>query len=100
LAAARITSGKLDNAQPSANLVLLDGTNIFTGSNNFIGVVIATNDNNILKGTLSGNVTGNLAGNATTATTANNFSGSLAGDVTGTQGATVVADVGGQTAAN
>ena len=35
-----------------------------------------------------------------TATTANNFSGSLAGDVTGTQSATVVSTVGGQTAAN
>jgi hypothetical protein len=37
---------------------------------------------------------------ATSATTANNFSGSLSGDVTGTQGATVVASVGGQSAAN
>ena len=37
---------------------------------------------------------------ATSATTANNFSGSLSGDVTGTQGATVVANVGGQPAAN
>ena len=41
-----------------------------------------------------------FTGNAATATTANSFSGSLAGDVTGTQGATVVAKVGGQTAAN
>ncbi len=40
------------------------------------------------------------AGSATTAGTANNFSGPLAGDVTGTQGATVVASVGGQAAAN
>jgi hypothetical protein len=37
---------------------------------------------------------------ATTSTTAANFSGSLSGDVTGTQGATAVASVGGQTAAN
>jgi len=37
---------------------------------------------------------------ATSATTANAFSGSLSGDVTGTQGATVVASVGGQSAAN
>ena len=42
----------------------------------------------------------NISGNAATATTANNFSGSLSGDVTGTQGATVVVTVGGQTAAN
>jgi hypothetical protein len=43
---------------------------------------------------------GTFNGNATTATTANNFSGSLSGDVTGTQSATVVSTVGGQTAAN
>src|SRR6185295_8470084 len=35
---------------------------------------------------------------ATTAGSANNFTGNLAGDVTGTQGATVVSSVGGQTA--
>ena len=40
------------------------------------------------------------AGTAATATTAAGFSGPLAGDVTGPQGATVVAAVGGQTAAN
>ncbi|MGP8202034.1 MAG: tail fiber domain-containing protein [Limisphaerales bacterium] len=57
----------------------------------------------------AGTITANLSGNATTATsattaanatTANNFSGALSGDVTGTQGATVVANVGGQSAAN
>ena len=60
----------------------------------------------------AGTITGNLAGNATTATTATNatnatnavtatnFTGNLAGDVTGTQSATVVSSVGGQTAAN
>ncbi|KKT23705.1 MAG: hypothetical protein UW09_C0003G0227 [candidate division TM6 bacterium GW2011_GWF2_43_87] len=48
----------------------------------------------------AGTITANLTGNATTATTATNFSGLLAGDVTGIQGATVVANVGGQTAAN
>ncbi len=45
-------------------------------------------------------ITAGTAGSATTATTANNFSGSLSGNVTGTQSATVVASVGGQTAAN
>jgi len=44
--------------------------------------------------------TANSATSATTANTANNFSGSLSGDVTGTQGATAVANVGGQSAAN
>ena len=50
--------------------------------------------------TLGGTFSGTLTGNADTATTANNFSGSLSGDVTGTQGATVVVNVGGQSAAN
>jgi hypothetical protein len=50
---------------------------------------------------ISGNAaTATTASSATTATTATNFSGSLAGDVTGTQGATVVSNVGGVTAAN
>ncbi|HEX8351802.1 MAG TPA: tail fiber domain-containing protein [Pyrinomonadaceae bacterium] len=44
--------------------------------------------------------TATSATSATTATTAANFSGSLSGDVTGTQGATVVASVGGQSAAS
>jgi hypothetical protein len=48
----------------------------------------------------AGTIAASLTGNATTATTANNFSGSLAGDVTGTQGATLVASVGGQSAGN
>ena len=48
----------------------------------------------------AGTITASLAGNATSATTANGFSGSLAGDVTGTQGATLVGSVGGQSAAN
>ena len=45
-------------------------------------------------------VSATSATSAMTATTANTFSGSLSGDVTGTQGATVVASVGGQSAAN
>ena len=40
------------------------------------------------------------AASAVNATTASSFSGYLSGDVTGTQGATVVASVGGQSAAN
>ena len=53
-----------------------------------------------LAGTTTGTFSGSLNGNASTATSATNFSGSLAGNVTGTQGATVVASVGGVTAAN
>ena len=41
-----------------------------------------------------------ISGNAATANTASNFSGTLSGDVTGTQNATVVSKVGGETAAN
>ena len=48
----------------------------------------------------AGTITASLNGNATTATSAGSFSGNLSGDVTGTQSATVVAFVGGQTAAN
>jgi len=48
----------------------------------------------------AGTITGSLSGNATTATSTPNFSGNLAGNVTGPQGATVVASVGGVTAAN
>jgi N-acetylneuraminic acid mutarotase len=48
----------------------------------------------------AGTISASLAGNAASATIAGSFSGSLAGDVTGTQGATAVASVGGQPAAN
>jgi hypothetical protein len=52
-------------------------------------------------GNFSANIiTASLNGNATTATTSTNFSGSLTGDVTGTQSATVVSLVGGQSAAS
>ena len=44
--------------------------------------------------------TAGTATSAASAASAGSFSGSLAGDVTGTQGATVVASVGGQTAVN
>ena len=45
-------------------------------------------------GPLTGNVTGNVSGSAAS------FTGNLAGNVTGPQGATVIASVGGVTAAN
>jgi hypothetical protein len=98
-------TGNIADFQLSTNVPLLNGTNSFSGTNDFAGVTIATNTNNVINGTF----TGNLSGNATTAGSAmlaaaamaaTNFSGSLAGDVTGTQGATVVASVGGQSATN
>ena len=76
-------------------LVMLNLATI--SSSNIAGdIVVRDGSGNFSAGT----ITANLSGNATTATTATNFSGSLAGDVTGTQGATVVSTVGGQTAAN
>ena len=95
LNAAQLLAGTLPDGRLSPNVALLNANQNFGGSNNFTGVIGATNVNNAFRGTL----TGSLLGNAATATLANNFSGSLAGDVTGAQGATVVALVGGQTAA-
>jgi hypothetical protein len=114
--------GNVSDAQLSANIARLNGTNNFTGTNTFAGVTIATNVNNVIAGTILGNGSGltnlntaqfanSVLTNGETgvtlggtfngnATTANNFSGSLSGNVTGTQSATVVSTVGGQTAAN
>jgi hypothetical protein len=88
------------------------GPGVFTGASNWLEVAVRTNGNGGFT-TLAprqqvtptpyaifANTASNLTGNASTATTANNFSGSLSGDVTGPQGTTVVAKVGGQTAAN
>jgi hypothetical protein len=102
--AANLT-GNIADFQLSTNVALLDGTNSFSGTNDFAGVTVATNTNNIINGTFTGALSGNAttastATQATTATTANNFSGSLSGDVLGTQSATTVASVGGQSAAS
>ena len=87
-------------------------------ASNISGGVTAANNatesstpNTIVKRDASGNfsagtITATLNGNAATATTATNatttanFSGALSGDVTGTQAATVVSSVGGQSAAS
>jgi hypothetical protein len=79
--------------------------NIASGVSAANAATSANSASTIVKRDTSGNlsastITANLTGNATTATTANNFSGSLSGDVTGTQSATVVASVGGQSAAS
>jgi hypothetical protein len=75
----------------SAELLANAATNLNTAST----IVKRDGSGNFSAGT----ITAALSGNATTATTATNFSGSLSGNVTGTQGATVVASVGGSTAA-
>lgn len=95
LNASQLTSGTVGDARLSANVALLNAGQIFSGSNVFSGAIQATNEDNQFSGTLAGDVLGNAA----TATTANSFAGPLAGDVTGTQGATVVASVGGLSAA-
>ncbi|TET06778.1 hypothetical protein E3J79_00860 [Candidatus Dependentiae bacterium] len=92
VASATVAANAATSSNTASTIVKRDG------SGNFSAGTITAN--------LSGNVTGNLTGNADTATsavtagTATNFSGALTGDVSGTQGATVVDTVGGQTAAN
>ncbi len=66
-------------------------------SNNTAGAIVRRDGSGNFSATT---ITANLNGNATTATTAGSttsFTGSLAGDVTGTQSATHVALIGGQT---
>jgi hypothetical protein len=76
------TIGKVSNTATTATSAL--GINT---------IVLRDASNNFSAGTITANLTGN-------ATSANSFSGSLLGDVTGTQSATVVGFVGGETAAN
>jgi hypothetical protein len=97
LNAGNIASGTLADARLSFNVPLLSAQNVFSASNYFAGVTLATNPNNVVFGTFTGSLIGNITG---AATTAGDFTGLLAGDVTGPQGATVVSAVGGQGAAN
>jgi hypothetical protein len=99
--------GPVGTFDPSAltNYPVLNGNNTLTGTNTSAGVLLATNANNVLNGTFTGNILGNAttatsASTAGTSTTAGSFTGTLTGDVTGTQNATVVAKIGGLTAAS
>jgi len=47
--------GNVADAQLSTNIARLNGTNNFTGTNIFAGVVIATNVNNVIAGIFTGN---------------------------------------------
>jgi hypothetical protein len=103
--AANVASGaSAANAATSTNtpstIVMRDSTGSFVAqtitASNFVGT-FAGNGGGLTNLTA---VSSTTAATATTATTATNFSGSLAGNVTGTQGATVVFSVGGQTAAS
>ncbi len=55
LDASKIVSGTLGDARLSANVALLNGTNVFTGTNRFAGVTLATNANNQFTGRFTGN---------------------------------------------
>src|SRR5438477_474426 len=85
------TAGKVANSATTA-----------TSANTPNTIVLRDGAGNFSAGTITAALNGNAttATTATTATNATNFTGSLSGDVTGTQGATVVSFVGGQTAAN
>ncbi len=55
LNASQLNSGTVNDARLSTNVALLNGTNVFVGTNRFAGTVIATNVNNQLVGTFTGN---------------------------------------------
>src|SRR6202022_4093677 len=88
-----------------------NGTTALTGkratdsspTGNFINFTNFAGGTNLFTVDAAGNVTGTKFtgdGSGLTNVTSTNFSGNLAGDVTGPQGTTVVANVGGVTAAN
>ena len=82
-------------ANPTNGCVLLSTT---ATSTNAPGTIVKRNpDGSFAAGTITASLDGN-ASTATSAGTAANFSGRLWGDVTGTQGATVVGQVGGVSA--
>jgi len=64
LDAAKIASGTLSDARLSANVPLLNGANVFSGTNRFSGTAILTNANNQIAGSFSGNGSGLTALNA------------------------------------
>ena len=61
LDAATIATGTLADARLSANVALLNGTNFFTGTNNFAAALVATNASNELVGNFAGSFSGNAA---------------------------------------
>jgi hypothetical protein len=110
ITSAQIADGAIVNADINGSAAIADsklGTISSTGkvlnsattaaSGNTPSTIVARDaSGNFVAGTITANLTGNVSGSASTATS---FSGSLVGDVTGTQGATVVAQVGGLAAA-
>jgi len=95
--------------QTAANVALITSLGLTSTSATIPStLVLRDGSGNFSAGTITANLSGNAstatsatnATMATSATTAGSFTGSLIGDVTGTQGATVVSTVGGQTAAH
>ena len=72
LNASKIASGNLADARLSANVPLLNAPNVFTGTNRFAGVVLATNVNNQFTGSFTGDGAGvsNLSAGSLTGTIA------------------------------
>ena len=96
LDAGNVASGTLADGRLSSNVPLLNADQTFSGANTFAGVAHLTNSENILVGTHAGDGSG--LSNLPYATAAGGFLGTLSGDVQGTQGATVVSQVGGANA--
>ena len=83
--AASVT-GNIADAQLSANVALLNGANSFTGTNNFAGVIAATNANNVINGTFTGSGAGltNVTASAITGGLTVNIAVLVPGGVTNT----------------
>ena len=58
LDASKITTGTLSDARLPVNLARLNGTNVFTGTNEFRGPLVATNGSNRISGVFTGNGAG------------------------------------------
>jgi hypothetical protein len=58
LSASQLALGTVPDGRLSANVPLLNGTNLFTRTNVFTGVAILTNANNVLRGVFTGNGAG------------------------------------------
>jgi hypothetical protein len=85
--ATNITTGMLSGAQLPANVALLNANSqLFSGSNNFAGVVIATNANNQFSGTFIGDGSGltNVAGMGTMSRDGSSLTNLNAASLTGT----------------
>jgi len=97
LNAGNLSAGTLADGRLSANVPLLNGSQTFSGVNTFAGATRLTNVGNVFIGAHAGDGSGlsNLP-----PVSVSSFTGVLNGDVTGRQTATVVAQVGGASAAS